>query len=330
MSEPVPSLLEVDSVEVLVLVDNASDNLSSVPATVEPETTRLSRRGGAVVTGAGLCVAAHGLACLVTVRWGAEHRTLLFDAGPDGEVFSRNVQRLGVDLGRVEAVVLSHGHWDHAGGMPRALDLIRAGGGERAIPFLAHDDMFHQRAAKRSDGSYRLKQDVPSLRELETHGAHVTLTTGPELLADGHALVSGEIPRITPFETGLPGQHRRIDPMAAWEPDEQLLDERFLAVNVRNEGLVVLTACSHAGVINVLTHAADLVPGTPIRGVFGGLHLAGTNEGIIPQTVDHLAGFDPALVAPGHCTGWRAVGALAQRFGEQRLVPLSVGKRFTV
>jgi 7,8-dihydropterin-6-yl-methyl-4-(beta-D-ribofuranosyl)aminobenzene 5'-phosphate synthase len=330
MSEPVAGLREVDSLEVLVLVDNATDNLSSVPASVEVETSRLLRRGGAVVTGAGLCVAAHGLACLVTVRWADERRTLLFDAGPDGEVFSRNVQRLGADLGRVDAVVLSHGHWDHAGGMVRALDLIRAGGGDRAIPFLAHRDMFHQRAAKRPDGSYRLKQDVPSRRELTMHGADVVLTTAPELLAEGHALVSGEIPRVTSFETGLPGQHRRIDPSAEWEPDEQVLDERFLAIKVRDQGLVVLSACSHAGVINVLTHAAELVPDTPIRGVLGGMHLAGTNERIIPQTVEHLARFDPVLLGPGHCTGWRAIGALAQRFGGDRLVPLSVGKRFTV
>lgn len=330
MSKPVTGLLEVDSLEVLVLVDNATDNLSSVPQSVEVETSRLLRRGGAVVTGAGLCVAAHGLSCLVTVRWGEERRTLLFDAGPDGEVFSRNVQRLGTDLGRVDAVVLSHGHWDHAGGMPRALDLIRAGGGDRPIPFLAHRDMFHQRAEKRPDGSYRLKQDVPSHRELSLHGADVILTTGPELLADGHVLVSGEIPRVTSFEAGLPGHHRRIDPTADWEPDEQLWDERSLAVNVRGEGLVVFTACSHAGVINVLTHATDLVPDTPIRGVLGGLHLAGDNERIIPQTVEHLARFDPTLLAPGHCTGWRAIGALAQHFGEQRLVPLSVGKRYTV
>jgi 7,8-dihydropterin-6-yl-methyl-4-(beta-D-ribofuranosyl)aminobenzene 5'-phosphate synthase len=96
-----------------------------------------------------------------------------------------------------------------------------------------------------------------------------------------------------------------------------------------NKGLFVFTACSHAGLINVLTHAAERFPGIPLFGVLGGFHLAGATEAIIPETVDALEAFDLQLIAAAHCTGWRALGKLAQRFGD-RVVPSAVGKRFVL
>src|SRR6476620_11991338 len=103
-------LAPVDSLQIDVLVDNASDSLSTVPAFVETEFAGLARRRGSawVLAGSCLCCAAHGLACLVTVRKGAERRSLLFDSGPEDRTFEQNVSRLGVDLGTVGAVVLSH------------------------------------------------------------------------------------------------------------------------------------------------------------------------------------------------------------------------------
>ena len=111
-----------------------------------------------------------------------------------------------------------------------------------------------------TDGSMRLMEDVPSIDALTSHGAKVVSTREPQLLLDGTAYVSGEIPRVTPFETGLPGQHRLALDGKSWEPDELIMDERFLAVNVLGKGLVVFSACSHAGVVNVLTSAKDFLP----------------------------------------------------------------------
>jgi 7,8-dihydropterin-6-yl-methyl-4-(beta-D-ribofuranosyl)aminobenzene 5'-phosphate synthase len=325
-----PGLIAADSVEVLVLVDNVTDNLSSTPRFIETELTRLQRRGVGLVAGECLCCAAHGLACLVTVRQGTETRTLLFDSGPEADVFARNAQRLNADLGKVGAIVLSHGHWDHGGGMLRALDLIRGAGGPREVPYYAHPGMFRQRASRNPDGSFRLMEDVPQPRQLALHGARVIQTTEPQLPLDGFFFVSGEIPRVTPYEKGLPGQHRLTDDGDGWEPDELLMDERFVAVHVRGKGLLVLSACSHAGIVNVLTHARATFPGVPLLAVMGGLHLSGINERIIPETVRDLAGFGLSVVAAGHCTGWRAMAALLGAFGDERLVPLAVGKRFTM
>src|SRR5678815_4789767 len=177
----------VDSLEVHVLVDNVTDSLSTVPDFVETELAGLTRRRGAawVLGGSCLCCAAHGLACLVTVQRGTERRTLLFDSGPEDRTFEQNVSRLGVDLGAVEALVLSHGHWDHGGAMLRALQLIRDRNGGREVPYYGHPEMFRRRAIKLGNDSMRLMEDVPSVEALSAHGARVVLTSEAQLVLDG-------------------------------------------------------------------------------------------------------------------------------------------------
>jgi len=325
------SLEAVDSAEIQVLVDNTTDSLSSAPNFVETEFAGLTRRRGPtwVLGGSCLCCAAHGLACLVTVRKGAERRTLLFDSGPEDRTFEQNVSRLGVDLGAVGAIVLSHGHWDHGGAMLRALQLIRDRNGGAEVPYYAHPDMFRTRAIKFDNDQMRPMEDVPSIDALKAHGARVESTRDARLLLDEMVYVSGEIPRVTSFEGGFKGQHRRTLDGLGWELDELIVDERFVAVNVRGKGIVVLTACSHAGVVNVLMHARTCFAGQPLYAVIGGLHLSGSNETIIPQTIEGLRELGLSVIAPGHCTGWRAVNAFAGAFGEGMVAPLAVGKRIT-
>lgn len=322
-------LAPVDSVDIQILVDNITDSLSSVPSFIETELAGLGRRRGAawVMGGGCLCCAAHGLSCLLTLRRGDEVHTVLFDTGPEDRTFEQNVSRLGVDLGPVEAMVLSHGHWDHAGAMLRALQLVRDRNGGREVPCYMHPDMFRSRAAKMPDGSMRLMEDVPSEAALTAQGGRVISTRDAQAIAGDTVYLSGEIPRRSGFEVGLPGQHRRTLDGKGWELDELLVDERFIAFNVKGKGLVVLTACSHAGVVNVLTHARECFPDVRMHAVLGGLHLSGTNERIIPQTVAALDGFGLDVIAAGHCTGWRAMTALANAFGDGKLAPLAVGKR---
>jgi 7,8-dihydropterin-6-yl-methyl-4-(beta-D-ribofuranosyl)aminobenzene 5'-phosphate synthase len=106
------------------------------------------------------------------------------------------------------------------------------------------------------------------------------------------------------------------------------MDERFLAVAVKGKGVVVFTACSHAGVVNVLTHARECFPDQKLYAVMGGFHLSGETERCIPETVRDIAGFGLTVIAPGHCTGWRALSSLVQTCGENAVVPLAVGKIF--
>ena len=324
-----PTLTPVDSVEIQILVDNATDMLSSTPSHVESEAAGLMRRGIRLMASKCLCCAAHGLSCLVSARRGAASHTLLFDTGPEEYTFERNVTRLGADLGKVESIVLSHGHWDHAGGMLLALGMIRSRNGGRTIPYYAHPGMFRSRAVKLPNGTVRRMEDIPSVEDLTTFGADVVATTEPRAFLDDMFYVSGEIPRVTPYERGYPGQVRLMEDGKSWEPDELLMDERFLAINVAGKGLIVLSACSHAGIVNVLTHARDSFPGVPLHAAMGGLHLSGPNEAIIPQTIEGMRGFGLKTIAAGHCTGWRALSALSAAFGDKVLAPSAVGKRYS-
>jgi 7,8-dihydropterin-6-yl-methyl-4-(beta-D-ribofuranosyl)aminobenzene 5'-phosphate synthase len=314
-----------DKVEIRILADNVTDGLSSNPPFVEGEWAFLGRRG---LTGSArcLCCAVHGLSCLVTVHRAGKTRSVLFDSGPEDYAFERNVTRLGVDLSVVEGIVLSHGHWDHAGAMLLALGMILSRNGGRPVPFYAHPGMFVTRAVRQPNGSVRLMDNVPSATELRDFGADLVVTTEPQSLLDGLFYVSGEIPRVSGFERGFPGQVKRVGDR--WEPDELLMDERWLAVNVAGKGLVVFSACSHAGIVNVCKHARTTFPDIPIHAVMGGLHLSGPNEAIIPQTVAGLKEFGIKTIAAGHCTGWRATTALANEFGAA-LAPTAVGKQFT-
>jgi 7,8-dihydropterin-6-yl-methyl-4-(beta-D-ribofuranosyl)aminobenzene 5'-phosphate synthase len=102
-----------------------------------------------------------------------------------------------------------------------------------------------------------------------------------------------------------------------WQPDPLLMDERMVVVHVKDLGLVVFSACSHAGIVNVCTEVQRLFPGVPIHAVLGGLHLGGVMERIIPEAVAGLRPFDVQVLIPGHCTGWRAVHALANAYGDR-------------
>lgn len=321
-------LIEVDGLTVHVLIDNTSDSLSSLRSDVQSEFAYLSAHGLSELSGDAICCACHGLAYLVTASVGRSERTILFDAGPEEYAFERNVTRLGVDLSSVEAIVLSHGHWDHAGGMLKALELIRRRDRAKTVPYYAHPGMFRQRANKLVTGEILPLKPIPGIDALSARGATVVATTLARTFLDGIFFVSGEIPRITPFERGVPGHQRQTENGDGWEPDPWLMDERFLAVRIRGKGIVVFSACSHAGIVNVLKEARASFPNYPIHGVMGGFHLAGVNEDIIPATVAELKTFALKTIAAGHCTGWRATTALAAAFGDDILVPTSVGKRY--
>ncbi|HEY1543126.1 MAG TPA: MBL fold metallo-hydrolase [Xanthobacteraceae bacterium] len=324
------SLTPVDRLDVLILVDNATDGLSTTPANVETEFSSVTRRGLRASSGRCLCCAVHGLSCLITAERGGTRHAVLFDSGPEDYAFERNTTRLGADLGSVESIVLSHGHWDHSGAMFLALHAIRARNGGRPVPYYAHPGMFHARAIRLPNGNVRLMDDVPGVDDLTAHGARVVCTTEPQLFLDDMFYVSGEIPRHTAYERGVPNQVRRTADGKDWEPDELVTDERWLAVNLAGRGLVVFSACSHAGIVNVLSHARATYPDVPIHAVVGGLHLSGPQEQAIPQTVEAMKAFSPAMIAAGHCTGWRAMSALAGAFGDKVLAPLAVGKRYTL
>jgi len=319
--------MEAERLEILVIVDNVLDMLSSTPRFVQRETQVLRRFGMTRTAGECLCCASHGLSLLITAHGPGGPRTMLFDGGPVDMSMARNAPRLGVNFAAIDAMMLSHGHWDHAGGLPQALSMLPEG---KRVPLYLHPGMFAERGMRQSDGGVLPMDPVPTPAGWAAMGADPVVSAEPLSVLDGLFQISGEIPRVTDYERGLPGQVARADENAAWVADELLMDERFLAVRLKGKGLVIFSACSHAGVVNVLHEARRLFPGEKLHAVMGGFHLSGENEALIPQTVRDLGGFGLDLIIPAHCTGWRAVNALERAYGEPMVVPAAVGKLFTL
>jgi 7,8-dihydropterin-6-yl-methyl-4-(beta-D-ribofuranosyl)aminobenzene 5'-phosphate synthase len=332
---------ELDSLELLVVVDNETDTLSSVDAGVAqlPEVASLIGRlppSGEhdghpnVCVFDHLCVACHGLSVLVTGRGGDETRTVLFDVGPYPDVWLANAERLGVDLAGIELVFLSHWHADHSGGLPEVVGAIAEARDAAGLPVPVvdlHPDRPDQRGVRLPTGVMACLPDEPTFEAIEDAGGVVHRHGEPHPVADLF-VGSGLIDRVTDYETGLAGHHtRRGD---TWTPDPLILDERFLAARVRGRGVSVLSACSHAGVVNACLGARALFPDEPMDTVLGGYHLAGAAmEPRIDDTVrDLVERIRPRIVAPGHCTGWRAKAALADAFAPGRYGPSVVGSRY--
>ena len=312
-----PMLTEVDRLEVQVLVDNVTDSLSSTPPFVTREWPALVRQGMRRVAGAAC--AAPTTAC----RWcsappPADASTcVLFDAGPVDYAVEHNGTRLGIDFGAIEAVVLSHGHWDHGGGLLKAFELMRDRGARTqryrssCTPACSPSVANASRMAACCPTAL-----LPTPDELADAGADAGGHPRAAVPARWHVLPERRDTARDDIRDGLRNQVRRTA-HGEWEPDPLIMDERFLAVAVKDKGIVVFTACSHAGVVNVLTHARECFPDQKLYAVMGGFHLSGETERCIPETVRDIASFGLSVIAPGHCTGWRALNSLVQTCGEE-------------
>lgn len=314
----------VDKLTVHVLIDNTTDMFSSRPDHVDSELKVLMDNGLKVASGPLLCSGHHGLSLFLTAEVDGEEHSVLFDAGPDPGGLERNSRHMGVDLTKTEAVVLSHGHFDHAEALPKAIDMI-TNNGSTQVPVYVHPDAFVKRGAKLPDGSMLPYEDIPSIELLTEKGAVVRTSVNAETIVDDLFYVSGEIPRVS-FEKGLTN-HYKLDEHKNWTLDPDVEDERFLAVDVKGKGIVIFTGCSHAGVVNVCKHAAAMFPNRPLYALVGGLHLVFPNEHLIDKTIEELQAFDFKVIIPGHCTGWRAVNKFINVFGEGVVDPLAVGTR---
>jgi 7,8-dihydropterin-6-yl-methyl-4-(beta-D-ribofuranosyl)aminobenzene 5'-phosphate synthase len=325
-SDPHLPLKAVDSVVVDVITDDVSDAYVSKPLFAVSEFSNVILAGAKEISGPTLLCANLGYGLRLVTQSEETRHTLLFDTGPEGAVYLRNCANLGIRLGEVECVAVTHGHWDHMAALPDTIDAIVAQGGKVTV----HVDpgMFNERGVKLKSGRIVPVGKVPSPAELEAHGATVVNEPGERLLLDGHFYYSGEIPRVTPFEKGRIDHLCRPGPDAPWQPDPFLMDERLLLVYVRDLGLIVFSACSHAGIVNVCTHVRERFPALPIYALMGGLHLGGVMEPIIPDTVAGLRPFQIRHIIAGHCTGWRALHALANAFGEA-VSQSAVGTRYT-
>ncbi len=301
---------EVDELEVTAVVDNFYDCFQ------KDEKCAVRLNLGKVDGFDGIRVQAEmGLAYLVRARVGAAWHTVLFDFALSASVYENNLKKLGLDISNAEALVLSHAHEDHYAG------LLFAKTKSKAPVFVGNSDAFLPRRFVSPGRSWDM--GTLSRKALSENGGVVTESPAPRVVA-ASAIVSGLIPQKTPYEK-VPA-FLKMQKGSEWVQDP-MTHELALAYRVRGKGLVVLTSCAHAGVINTLEHFRALTGEPRVLAVIGGMHLTSAPDEQVAATVDALLKLRPQFVAPMHCTGNRATEALMTQMKEAYVHP-SVGTRY--
>jgi len=259
--------------------------------------------------------AKHGLS--IFVETSKPKLKLLMDTGPSSNILLRNMEVLSASLKNIDAILLSHCHYDHTGGLHGTLKEMK-----KDIPVIAHPDIFSP--------NFKLAPNLKyigspfKLFELESFGGIFLLAKNSVRIADG-VVTTGEIERITPYEK----------PQGFWTVENDrfveatMRDDQALMLNLEDKGLVVVSGCAHAGIINTIKHAQKLTGVSKVHAVIGGFHLTDSEEERVKATINDLAQINPDFIYPCHCTGSKAVRHLVESF-KGRCNPLRTGDTFNL
>ncbi len=241
---------------------------------------------------------------------------VLFDTGQSGTILLHNAKLLGVDLGQIDALAISHAHLDHTGGLAHVLRYTRP-----MIPLYANPDLFRERYTQRGGEYVSIGMEMP--REELAERAEVRLSADPVEMVPG-VWTTGEIDQRPEFEGRSPAHCIKAN--GGWKPDPYRDD---LSLVLEGEGgLVVLCGCCHAGLLNTLAHVRRAFQ-KDIIAVVGGLHLAIATAEMLDRTVEALrTTYGSPRLYPNHCSGERAYVALASAFGDL-VEPCPVGTILT-
>jgi len=318
-------LLPVDAVEITTLYENIVDlgvtgggPVERVRSQGTPFTSRLLAEEQKTPF-----VGGHGLALLVRVTRDGVTRSILFDAGGSPEGLVHNLDCLELKPNEWSCIVLSHGHWDHVLGLIGLEQRL----GQLRMPLVLHPDAFLKRGTMSNTGKIEGSAYL-SRQGLRDAGLALTETEQPSLVLEGMILVTGQVERTNDFETGWPAHHAMRN--GEWTPDPLICDDQAIVVNVKGRGLVVISGCGHAGIVNMTSYARVLTGINNVFAVMGGFHLGpAAFHDRIDSVINTLIGFEPSVIAPAHCTGYRAAYAVYQRRPDA-FVQNTVGTRITL
>jgi len=305
-------LQEVDKVEILTLQDNyidiaAHDGTAIVqrPAPEDASGNRVS------------ILAEHGFSAVVSLTAQGITRKALFDFGFSEQGALRNARLLGVDLAGIEAMILSHGHMDHHGGLPAFVENL----GGKGIELVLHPAAFRGARYIKLSEERRLRLPSPDRDRLEKAGVRVVPSRTPRPLLGDTLLFLGEVPKRTEFEKGMLKARYEESGTEKFDPIE---DDSAVVAHVKGKGLVVLSGCAHSGIVNTVAYAREVTGVHPVYAVMGGFHLTGADfEPIIGRTTEALKALNPRYIVPTHCTGRKASMHIEREMPEEFLLNMS-------
>lgn len=308
------SLRSADRIEIVILADNFSDVLLPPgPHVVRPPLAK----DGVIPTDTML--AEHGLSLLITTYTSGKSHRVLLDTGYSNIAVPHNLNFLDLTLKRLEAVVLSHGHMDHTGSLKEVLGL--AGSGTKLI---VHPDAFLSRTLTLPTGDVLSFPEFPSRGKLSDWGANIIENKMPLVIGDETILITGEVARTTSFEQGMSGTKIKYD--IEYEPDT-FTDDQSLVIDLAEKGLVIISGCAHAGIINTIEYAKELTGQEKIHAVIGGFHLSGPAMAPnVDPTIEILKKVGLDVICPMHCTGFDVISRLSREF-PGRFIQSSVGSK---
>jgi len=234
--------------------------------------------------------------------------SIIFDAGYKKGALLYNIKALKLDLSPLECIVLSHGHLDHTG---TTVELIKRA--KRKVRVIVHPNAFLpkfkiEKGKRRHHGIPRRERKADIVKT----GGEVAETTRPLEIIPG-ALTSGEIKRVTPFEKIT---WKNLTVIDGKQVRDHVLDDQALFINIEKHGILVLSGCAHAGIINTLQSALEVTKTKKLYGFIGGTHLIRPKENRLRETIRKLKQFDLQLISPAHCTGHKSISTLNQAFPE--------------
>ncbi|RLB96576.1 MAG: MBL fold metallo-hydrolase [Deltaproteobacteria bacterium] len=305
-------LNEVDKVEVLTLQDNYIDLVARDSNEVVQRANPLkgNELGNSIR-------AEHGFSTWITITKNGTSRYMLFDFGFSEDGAALNAKALNADLSQVEALVLSHGHLDHLGGLENLVAAV----GKKDLDLVVHPGVFVKPRYRKITEDFRVIVPSLSREKSDKAGVNIVETQEPYLLLDGDGLFLGEIPRVTDFEKGAPDMFYQVD---GEEKHDSFHDDSGIAFNIKEKGLVVISGCAHAGIVNTVKYAQMVTGVTNVWAVMGGFHLSGADfDGVISPTTGGLKEINPHYVIPTHCTGRDAVMHIEREMPDAFLLNMS-------
>jgi 7,8-dihydropterin-6-yl-methyl-4-(beta-D-ribofuranosyl)aminobenzene 5'-phosphate synthase len=313
MADNISKIVEVDKLNIWVLTDNYFD-------TLRPD-SKIGKRYR-VVPGKSIH-AEHGLAYYVETVVNGKTSTCMFDYGLDPAGVMNNIGLLGLDLSKASAFSLSHGHFDH---FMAALEILKKNQGKiaKGTPFYVGQEAFNHRYGLRPGGKELSDLGQLKKEDLESLGLKVMEVQQPTQIISG-AYFTGDIERLTSYEKVPPTLliKRGEKP----EPDDFRGEQAFF-FQVKGKGLVVLSGCAHAGIVNTVKQAAKVSGTIKVHAIMGGFHLANAKPDIIEKTVADIQAMKPDFIVPTHCTGFEAVTAF-QKAMPNEFILNTAGTQYT-